>query len=199
MVEGKPKVCWERVPAHSLFVSCRINYMGKGLVILNTGNGKGKTTAALGLAFRAMGHKEKVCLIQFIKNKSTYGEIFSAERYIDMLDVFNVGNGFVFELGNIENSRIAAIKGWELAKKQLNSEKYFMVILDELTYLMTLGFIEIDSIIDCIKKRRENLHVVITGRYAPKKLIESADLVTEMQEIKHPYHFGVTAQKGIEF
>lgn len=140
-----------------------------------------------------------MCFIQFIKNASAYGEILSAERHIDLLDVFNVGNGFVFESENMENSRIAAIKGWELAKKQLNSEKYFMVILDELTYLMTLGFIEMDLIVDSIKKRRKSLHVVITGRYAPKKLIELSDLVTEMQEIKHPYRFGVTAQEGIEF
>lgn len=173
--------------------------MEKGLLIVNTGNGKGKTTAALGLAFRAIGHKKKVCFIQFIKNKSRYGEILSAERYVDMLDVFNVGNGFVFESDNMENSRVSAVKGWEFAKNQLKSEKYFMVILDELTYLMTLGFIDTDAVLDCIKTKRKDLHVVITGRYAPKKLIESADLVTEMREIKHPYHFGVMAQQGIEF
>lgn len=173
--------------------------MKKGLIILNTGNGKGKTTAALGLALRAMGHKKKVCLIQFIKNQAEYGEIASAKRHIDMLDMFNVGNGFTWNSDDLAKDRASALKGWDLAITQLNSSEYFMVILDELTYLMTLGFLETDEVVSAINRRREDLHVVVTGRYAPKKMIECADLVTEMQEIKHPYQLGIMAQKGIEF
>lgn len=173
--------------------------MGKGLLIVNTGNGKGKTTAALGLAFRAIGHKKKVCVIQFIKSSETYGEIFAVERYMDLVDIFVTGNGFTWQSDDIAKDQVCALKGWELAGKLLNSPEYFMLILDELTYLMTLGFLDTDKIIDGIKLRREDLHVVVTGRYAPAKLIEAADLVTDMQEVKHPYKMGVVAQEGIEF
>jgi len=173
--------------------------MDKGLLIVNTGNGKGKTTAALGLAFRAIGHKKKVCVIQFIKGSETYGELLAVEKYKDLIDIFVTGNGFTWQSDDIAVDQACAMKGWQLAREQLNSPEYFMVILDELTYLMTLGFLEADIILDHIKKRREDLHVVVTGRYAPGKLIETADLVTEMQEVKHPYSMGVMAQKGIEF
>lgn len=174
--------------------------MDKGLLIVNTGNGKGKTTAALGLAFRAMGHKKKVCVIQFIKGSgTTYGELFAVERYMDLVDVFAAGNGFTWQSDDIAKDKACALKGWDLAKKQLNSPEYFMLILDELTYLMSLGFLETSEILNHIKQRREDLHVVVTGRYAPNKLIESADLVTDMQEVKHPYRMGVMAQEGIEF
>ncbi|SLM31908.1 Cob(I)yrinic acid a,c-diamide adenosyltransferase [Desulfamplus magnetovallimortis] len=173
--------------------------MDKGLLILNTGNGKGKTTAALGLAFRAMGHHKKVCLIQFIKGSETYGELFAVERYIDLVDVFVTGRGFSWQSDDIDKDQLLALKGWDLAREQLNSPEYFMVILDELTYLITLGFLKADDILNHLKHRREDLHVVVTGRYAPAKLIEAADLVTEMQEIKHPYTMGVMAQQGIEF
>ena len=173
--------------------------MEKGLLIVNTGNGKGKTTAALGLAFRAMGHKKKVCLIQFIKGSSTYGELLAAERYLDLVDVFVVGDGFTWASKDSEKDCALALKGWDLAKKHLNSSEYFLVILDELTYLMTLGFVGVSEIMSGIESRRKDLHVVVTGRYAPKMLLDNADLVTEMQEVKHPYQMGVSAQQGIEF
>jgi cob(I)alamin adenosyltransferase len=173
--------------------------MDKGLLIVNTGDGKGKTTAALGQAFRAIGHKKKVCVIQFIKGSETYGELFSLKRYKDLVDIFVTGNGFTWQSEDITKDKACAMKGWDLAKLQLNSPEYFMVILDELTYPMNFGFIDLDVTLNTIKQRREDLHVVVTGRYAPRKLIEAADLVTEMQEIKHPYKMGVIAQKGIEF
>ncbi len=173
--------------------------MDKGLLIVNTGDGKGKTTAALGQAFRAIGHKKKVCVIQFIKGSETYGELFSLERYKDLVDIFVTGNGFTWQSEDITKDHTCAMKGWDLAKQQLNSPEYFMVILDELTYLMSFGLLDLDVTLNTIKQRREDLHVVVTGRYAPRKLIEAADLVTEMQEIKHPYKMGVMAQKGIEF
>lgn len=167
--------------------------------MVNTGNGKGKTTAALGQAFRALGHGKKICIIQFIKGNWKYGELYSMERYMDLVDFRVVGNGFTFKSDDFEKDRIMALKGWDLAREKLLSNDYFMLLLDELTYLMTLGFLETETIMDAIIHRRRDLHVVVTGRYAPKKLIESADLVTDMQEIKHPYQNGVMAQKGIEF
>ena len=173
--------------------------MNKGLLMVNTGNGKGKTTAALGQAFRALGHGKKICIIQFIKGNWKYGELYSMERYMDLVDFRVVGNGFTFKSDDFEKDRIMALKGWDLAREKLLSNDYFMLLLDELTYLMTLGFLETETIMDAIIHRRRDLHVVVTGRYAPKKLIESADLVTDMQEIKHPYQNGVMAQKGIEF
>lgn len=173
--------------------------MDKGLLMVNTGNGKGKTTAALGQTFRALGHGKKICIIQFIKSDSKYGELHSMERFMDLVDFYVMGNGFTFRSNDLEKDRIVALKGWDLAKEKLLSNEYFMVLLDELTYLMTLGFLETDTILDAITHRREDLHVVVTGRYAPQKLIDTADLVTDMHEVKHPYQNGILAQKGIEF
>ena len=173
--------------------------MNKGLLMVNTGNGKGKTTAALGQTFRALGHGKKICIIQFIKGSWKYGELYSMERYMDLVDFYVMGNGFTFKSNDLEKDRIIALKGWNLAKEKLCSTDYFMVLLDELTYLMTLGFLDTDTIMDALIHRRTDLHVVVTGRYAPRKLLDLADLVTDMQEIKHPYQNGVLAQKGIEF
>ncbi len=123
----------------------------------------------------------------------------AVERYGDLVDIFVTGNGFTWQSEDLAKDIACAMKGWELAKKHLNSPEYFMVILDELTYLMSFGLIDSDVILNNIQQRRQDLHVVVTGRYAPGKLIEAADLVTEMQEVKHPFRNGVTARKGIEF
>ena len=173
--------------------------MDKGLLMVNTGNGKGKTTAALGQTFRALGHGKKICIIQFIKGDWKYGELYTMERFMDLLDFYVMGNGFTFKSNDLEKDRNIALKGWDLAREKLLSKEYFMVLLDELTYLMTLGFLETDTILDAITHRRKDLHVVVTGRYAPQKLIDTADLVTDMHEVKHPYQNGIMAQKGIEF
>jgi len=173
--------------------------MKKGLVIVNTGDGKGKTTAALGQAFRAMGYKYKVCVIQFIKGTWKYGELVSKDQFKDLLDFHVMGKGFTFKSENLEEDKKIALKGWEIAKSVLVSDKYFMVILDELTYLLIYKFIDINEVVECIKERRNDLHVVITGRDAPQEIIEIADLVTEMRSVKHPLKQGIKAQKGIEF
>ena len=173
--------------------------MKKGLVIVNTGDGKGKTTAALGQAFRAMGYKYNVCVIQFIKGTWKYGELVSKEQFKDLLDFHVMGKGFTFKSENLEEDKKIAREGWEIAKTALVSDKYFMVILDELTYLLIYKFIDINEVVECLKERRTDLHVVITGRDAPTEIIEIADLVTEMQSIKHPLKQGIKAQKGIEF
>ncbi|MBU0991453.1 MAG: cob(I)yrinic acid a,c-diamide adenosyltransferase [Proteobacteria bacterium] len=173
--------------------------MKKGLLIVNTGNGKGKTTSALGQAFRAMGHQLNVCMIQFIKGSWKYGELNSKDRFNGLLDFHVMGKGFTFKSNNLEEDINIARKGWEIAKAALKSEKYFMVILDEFTYLLNYEFIGMDEVTACIQQRREDLHVIITGRDAPQSIIETADLVTIMEEFKHPLKAGVKAQRGIEF
>ncbi|ETR72618.1 MAG: Cob(I)yrinic acid a,c-diamide adenosyltransferase [Candidatus Magnetoglobus multicellularis str. Araruama] len=173
--------------------------MKKGLIIVNTGDGKGKTTAALGQAFRAMGYKYKICVIQFIKGTWKYGELVSKDQFKDLLDFHVMGKGFTFKSENLEEDQKIALKGWEIAKAALLSDTYFMVILDELTYLLTYKFIDIDEVVSCIQNRRDDLHVIITGRDAPAEIVDMADLVTEMQVVKHPLKQGIKAQKGIEF
>ena len=173
--------------------------MGKGLLIVNTGNGKGKTTAALGLALRALGHGLPVSIIQFIKGTWKYGELFSVKRFEDLLDFHVMGKGFVWKAENAHRHNKAAQDAWALAKKSLKAKKYRVVVLDELTYCMHYGFIPEAEVVDVLCRRRKDLHVVVTGRDAPKTLIDAADLVTEMREIKHPFQNGIKGQKGIEF
>ncbi|HGE70890.1 TPA: cob(I)yrinic acid a,c-diamide adenosyltransferase [Candidatus Poribacteria bacterium] len=173
--------------------------MKKGLLIVLTGNGKGKTTSALGMAFRAMGHGLKVCIIQFIKGSWKYGELESAKRFSDLLDFYVLGKGFTWQSENLEEDIKIAREAWDFAKETINSNKYEMVILDELTYLIKYKMVSEEEIVNFLLNRPENLTVVVTGRDASKLLIDSADLVTEMVSIKHPYDVGVKAQKGIEF
>lgn len=173
--------------------------MKKGLLIVLTGNGKGKTTSALGMAFRAMGHGLKVCIIQFIKGSWKYGELESAKRFSDLLDFYVLGKGFTWQSENLEEDIKIAREAWDFAKETINSNKYEMVILDELTYLIKYKIVSEGEIVNFLLNRPENLTVVVTGRDASKLLIDSADLVTEMVSIKHPYDVGVKAQKGIEF
>lgn len=173
--------------------------MKKGLLIVLTGNGKGKTTSALGMAFRAMGYGLKVCIIQFIKGSWKYGELESAKRFSDLLDFYVLGKGFTWQSENLEEDIKIAREAWDFAKETINSNKYEMVILDELTYLIKYKMVSEGEIVNFLLNRPENLTVVVTGRDASKLLIDSADLVTEMVSIKHPYDVGVKAQKGIEF
>ena len=173
--------------------------MKKGLIIVNTGNGKGKTTAALGQAFRALGHGLPVCVVQFIKGSWTYGELASKDRFKDLLDFHVMGRGFTFQSDDLEKDKEIARKGWAVACDAMASEKYFMVILDELTYLFQYGFLDMGEALDSILHRPEKLHVVITGRNAPPALLQAADMVTVMEAVKHPLKAGVKAQRGIEF
>jgi cob(I)alamin adenosyltransferase len=164
-----------------------------------TGKGKGKTTSALGLAFRAMGHNQKVCVIQFIKGNWKYGELESAKRFEGLMDFYVMGKGFTWQSENLEEDIKIAQEAWNFAKEKIGSGKYQMVILDELTYLIKYNMVSEDEIISFLSNRPENLHIVVTGRDASARLIEIADLVTDMVSIKHPYDNGVKAQKGVEF
>ena len=171
----------------------------KGLLIVLTGNGKGKTTSALGMAFRAIGHGFRVCVIQFIKGNWKYGELESAKRFDDLLDFHVMGKGFTWDSDNLEEDTKIAREAWNFAKEAINSGKYKMVILDELTYLIKYKMVNEDEIVNFLLNRPDDLDVIVTGRDASKLLIESADLVTEMVSIKHPYDSGIKAQKGIEY
>ena len=167
--------------------------------MVNTGNGKGKTTAALGLAFRAMGHGLPVCMIQFIKGDWKYGELKSAERFKDLLDFHVVGEGFTWESEDLDKDRLAARKGWELAKSCIQAGRYHLIILDEFTYVMNYGMVSEEEALGVLSNRPKNLHILITGRDAPERLIEMADLVTEFKETRHHFKAGIKDQKGIEW
>ena len=171
----------------------------KGLVAVFTGNGKGKTTSSLGLAFRALGHGKKVCIIQFIKGSWKYGELEAAKRFSDLFDFHVMGRGFTWKSDDLEKDKEVAREAWAFARQVIKEDRYAMVILDELTYLPHYKIIDEQEILSVLQDKPQDLHVVITGRYASEELIELADLVTEMKEVKHPYAQGIKAQKGFEF
>ncbi|BBO82582.1 cob(I)yrinic acid a,c-diamide adenosyltransferase [Desulfosarcina ovata subsp. sediminis] len=173
--------------------------MKKGLLIVNTGDGKGKTTAALGLSMRAAGHGLKVCFIQFIKGSWKYGELEAVKKFADTIDFHVMGKGFTWKSDDLEKDRVAARDAWKFAQAAMAGGQYQLVVLDEFTYLLMYGMIDLPSVLETLTKRPEGLHVVVTGRAAPPELIEIADLVTEMQPVKHPLQAGIKAQKGIEF
>lgn len=173
--------------------------MTTGLLIVFTGNGKGKTTAALGMAMRAAGHGLKVCFIQFIKGSWHYGELDAAKRLDGLIDLHVMGKGFTWKTDDREEDIRLAREAWAFAGTVINSGVYHTVVLDEFTYLLHYKMLEIAPCLHVLTNRNPGQHVVITGRYAPQELINAADLVTEMQAIKHPLKNGVRAQKGIEF
>lgn len=175
------------------------NKTKKGLIIIYTGNGKGKTTAALGQALRTAGHGMKVCIIQFIKGSWHYGELNAIRRFDDLIDFHVMGKGFTWKSENLEKDKKIARKGWQMAQAAIGSGQYQLVILDELTYLANYNMIDTQEIVKAIAAKPESLHVVITGRSAPQELLDIADLVTEMKAVRHPYELGIKAQKGIEF
>ncbi len=170
----------------------------KGLVIVNTGNGKGKTTAAMGVLFRAWGRDMRVIMLQFIKHTTArFGEQRAAQKIgVEMLAY---GDGFTWRSRDMERTEDMARQQWEVSKEKISSGQYDVVILDEFTYTMHYGWIPVEEVLEVLRNRPPDLHVVITGRYAPQVLIDFADLVTEMREIKHPYKQGIKAQPGIEF
>ena len=173
--------------------------MSKGLLIVFTGNGKGKTTAALGMALRAAGHGLKVLILQFIKGAWSYGELETLKRFQE-ITIEPLGSGFTWKKETLEEDARLARSGWERAEIAIKESSYDMIILDELNYVLSYGLLPLESVLDAISNRPVNLHVVITGRNAPEELVHAADLVTEMRQIKHPYHDqGIKAQPGIEF
>ena len=172
----------------------------KGLIIINTGLGKGKTTAALGMGLRTIGHGHKVAIIQFIKGGWEPGESLALKMFGDKLKFHACGEGFTWETQNRNKDINLVNSSWEKAKKYLRDPTYKLIILDEIIVAIKLGYIDENEIINGINFRPKLTHVVLTGRGASKKLIDSADLVTEMKLIHHPFREqGVKAQEGIEY
>ena len=174
----------------------------KGLVIVYTGGGKGKTSAALGLVLRAVGYNHKVCMIQFVKGSWHYGELDSAKRLAPEFELITAGKGFVGILDDKsprEEHVKAANDTLAISKEKIMSGKFDVVILDEINYAVQLELLKIDDVIDLIKSKPLELDLVLTGDHAAKEVIEIADLVTEMKEIKHPFKSGIKAKKGIDF
>jgi cob(I)alamin adenosyltransferase len=170
----------------------------RGLLMVYTGHGKGKTTAAFGLAFRALGRGLRVGIVQFIKGKWKTGESLFAGT-IPNLDLFLMGRGFTWESDDLSQDKKAAREAWAKAKELIDGGQYDIVILDELTYCIHYNFIEENEILQTLSERPTHVHIVVTGRNAPDKLKDLADLVTEMKSIKHPFEKGVPAQSGIDF
>jgi cob(I)alamin adenosyltransferase len=171
----------------------------KGLVIVNTGDGKGKTTAALGVLLRAWGQNMRVVMLQFLKSSTgKWGEIRAAQRM--GVEIIPLGQGFTWTSENIEQDRAFARACWQQCRERIESGLYDVVIMDELTYALNYHWLDIEEVLATLRSRHPMQHIIITGRDAPEALIEYADLVTEMREIKHPYKTqGILAQKGIEF
>ncbi len=170
----------------------------KGLVIVNTGPGKGKTTAALGLLLRAWGRDMRVVMLQFMKSSTAdYGEHRAARRM--GVEIVAGGAGFTWQGGSAEKSRPLAADLWSQAKEKIISGAYHMVILDELSYPLRYGWLPVEAVLEVLKTRPSWVHVVITGRDVPQELIDFADVVTNMEAVKHPFRRGIKAQPGIEF
>jgi cob(I)alamin adenosyltransferase len=169
----------------------------RGLVLVNTGNGKGKSTAAFGVAMRAAGQDLKVSIIQFIKGKWKTGEMETARRL--GLEFMPMGKGFTWESKNLEEDKALMRKAWVVASEKILSGKYDLIILDEINYVLGYGHIPVDEVVRTLQSRPGHVHVVLTGRNAPEEIVSIADCVTEMREVKHPYRDGIPAQRGIDF
>ncbi|MGQ9482766.1 cob(I)yrinic acid a,c-diamide adenosyltransferase [Chloroflexus sp.] len=178
----------------------RASHAPKGLVIVNTGNGKGKTTAALGVLLRAWGRNMRVGGVQFIKHEQAkFGELRALERM--GITLTPLGDGFTWTSRDLDETQARAVHGWEIAKTQIISGNYDVFLLDEFTYVMHYGWVPAAEVVAWLRTNKPPmLHLIITGRYAPAELIEYADLVTEMREVKHPFRDqGIRAQPGIEY
>ena len=171
----------------------------KGLIIVNTGAGKGKTTASLGLAFRALGQGMKVGIVQFIKGAIPTGEAALAKQLNLPIEMHTLGDGFTWNTQDRDKDIATARTAWAQAVKLLRDPTFDMVILDELNIVLRYDYLPLEEVLEELRNKREMLHVVITGRNAKDALIEMADLVTEMKIVKHPYKAGIKAQKGVEF
>jgi cob(I)alamin adenosyltransferase len=170
-----------------------------GLLIVFTGNGKGKTTAAIGMAVRAAGHGMRTLILQFIKGAWAYGELQSLGK-MGEIDIKPLGSGFTWKKESLEEDRRLAWAGWEQVVSEMKREYYDLIVLDELNIVLSYGLLPGDMVVDALKNRTTRSHIVVTGRNAPGELIDIADLVTEMKEIKHPFRDrGLKASKGIEF
>jgi cob(I)alamin adenosyltransferase len=171
----------------------------KGLLIVHTGTGKGKSTAAFGLALRMLGRGKRVGVVQFIKGAWHSAERDALERFGDQVSWHSMGEGFTWETQDLSRDIEAANRAWEKAQELMADQSFALVILDELNIALRYDYLPLDSVVASLKARRPDLHVIVTGRNAKQPMIEAADLVTEMTLVKHHFASGVKAQEGIEF
>ena len=171
----------------------------KGLLIVHTGKGKGKSTAAFGMVFRSIGHGMKVGVVQFVKGAWATGERTVLEKFPDLVTIKAMGEGFTWETQDRERDIAHARAGWEEAKRMIADPQLSLVLLDELNIVLRYDYLPTEEVIEALRKKPADKHVIVTGRNAKDEMIEIADLVTEMEQVKHPFRSGVKAQKGIEF
>ena len=171
----------------------------KGLLVVHTGKGKGKSTAAFGMVCRAVGHGFKVGVVQFVKGKRETGERKVLAAFPDQVTMVAMGDGFTWETADRERDIAAARAAWEKGKAMIADESYKMVLLDELNIVLRYDYLPIDEVVETLAAKPRDTHVIVTGRNAKQPLLDIADLVTEMEAVKHPFRAGVKPQAGIEF
>ena len=170
-----------------------------GLLMVHTGKGKGKSTAAFGMVTRAIGHGMKIGVVQFVKGKWETGERKVLEAFPDQVIIRTMGEGFTWDTQDLARDHAAARAAWDMAKEMMADPSYQMLLLDELNIVLRYDYLPIDEVVETLVARRPDLHVIVTGRNAKDPLLEAADLVTEMTMVKHPFRSGFKAQAGIEF
>ncbi|MDE1146765.1 MAG: cob(I)yrinic acid a,c-diamide adenosyltransferase [Azospirillaceae bacterium] len=171
----------------------------KGLLMVHTGPGKGKTTAALGMMIRTAGYGLRVGFIQFVKGNWATGEQPALKRFSDLIDHHVMGEGFTWDTQDRDRDVAAATRAWDLARTMMADPQYHLVVLDEINIVLRYGYLDVAEVLAGVNARRPDLHVLLTGRNAKPELIEAADLVTEFQAVKHPFQAGIKAQRGIDF
>lgn len=177
----------------------------RGLILVNTGNGKGKTTAALGVALRAVGQGLKVLILQFIKSGNGYGELAGLAKLGSQVEIRSMGHGFIYYKRDVVSPeelaqhKVAAQEAWSTLVDEVNSDHWDLIIMDEINNAINYELIDVNSVVHMLKSKPRRLHVILTGRYAKPEIIEIADTVTEMKIVKHAYEQGIKAAKGIEF
>ena len=171
----------------------------RGLIVVHTGTGKGKSTAAFGMVLRCIGHGMRVGVVQFVKGAWGTGERDVLAKFPDLVTCRAMGEGFTWDTQDRERDIAAAHAAWDMAKEMIADPGYSLVLLDELNIVLRYDYLPLDEVLDTLKGKPRDLHLVVTGRNAKPELIDLADLVTEMTLVKHPFRSGVKAQKGIEF
>lgn len=171
----------------------------RGLLVVHTGKGKGKTTAAMGMAMRCVGHGMKVGIVQFVKGVWDTGERRVLAAFPDLCVMRAMGEGFTWDTQDLQRDITAARRAFDVAKEMIADSSFRMVILDELNIVLRYGYLPLDEVLQVLRDKPHDLHIVVTGRNAKEELLEAADLVTEMTLVKHPFRSGVKAQAGVEF
>jgi len=171
----------------------------RGLVIFITGNGKGKSTSAFGTAFRALGHGHQIGVVQFIKGTQSTGEVIFLQQCNPQFDYFAMATGFTWDTQDWDKDKAAAEEAWSHAKRMLQDERLNLVLLDEITYMLKYGYLDIDEVVETIQRRPRMQTVILTGRGSKAKIVEIADTVSEINDVKHAYRAGIKAQAGIDF